>query len=194
MLKTAFLFLVTLSIAVAGGAGSAWCALQLQEGVGAVQVGNWTTMPEYGTVDADPYSQARFAREGALALGQSEGIVFFTEFDAAGARLRRDCAYRVEGAVPPARFWTLYVAGGDRQVLPPIGRRTPAIHSQRLLRNTDGSFAIAVGPHAMPGNWLPVAGQGPVFLVMTLYDTAVASNADIARMELPQVLRTDCDA
>lgn len=194
MLKTAFLIFATLTIAVAGGAGSAWYALELQEGVGAIPVGNWTTMPGYGTPGADPYSKARFAREGALALGQSEGIVFFTEFDAAGARLDRRCTYRIEGLVPTARFWTLYVSDPARQVLDPVGRRQPSIHSQRLLRNTDGSFAVGVGPHATPGNWLPVSGEGLMFFVLTLYDTPVASNADIARMELPQVLRTDCDA
>ena len=78
---------------------------------------------------------------------------------------------------------------------PAIGRRRPAAElAVELLRNPDNSFAITVGPGATPGNWLGVSGDGPMVFVLTFYDTPVSSSTGIADIELPQVLRTGCDA
>ncbi|RUZ44506.1 DUF1214 domain-containing protein, partial [Mesorhizobium sp. M7A.F.Ca.US.007.01.1.1] len=42
MLKTAFLTLLSLAIAIIGGGGSVWYALKVQDGVGAIRIGQWT--------------------------------------------------------------------------------------------------------------------------------------------------------
>ena len=73
MFRTVFLILATLAIAIGGGAASVWYALQAQEGIGAITIGSWTAYPNMGAPDADPYSKARVAREGVLALGRAEG-------------------------------------------------------------------------------------------------------------------------
>jgi hypothetical protein len=193
MLRTVLLTLVTLAIAIGGGAASVWYALQAQEGVGTVTIGSWTAYPLMGAPDADPYSKARAARQGLLALGRAEGIAFFATRDAAGAQLSRKCSYRIEGSTPPARFWTLYAADRSLRMLMGDRRRKPALQSLDVLRNADNSFAIAVGPNAMPGNWLSVAGVGPMVFVLTLYDTPVAGSIGVEDVGLPQVLRTGCD-
>lgn len=194
MLRTVLLVLVTLVIAVGGGAASVWYALRAQEGVGAVTIGSWTAYPSMGTPDADPYSKARAAREGLLALGRAEGIAFFAGRDAGGEPLSRKCSYLVEGSAPPARFFTLYAADPSLQVLSAERRRKPAMQSLDLLRNADNSFAIAIGPDATPGNWLPVFGEGPMLLVLTFYDTPIAGSIGVEDVALPQVLRTGCNA
>ena len=84
MFRTVFLTLVTLAIAIGGGAASVWYTLRAQEGIGAVTIGNWTAYPSMGAVDADPYSKARAAREGILALGRAEGLAFFSNRDSNG--------------------------------------------------------------------------------------------------------------
>ena len=43
-------------------------------------------------------------------------------------------------------------------MIAPERRRNPALQSLAILRNPDNSFAIAIGPDAMPGNWLSVSG------------------------------------
>ncbi|RUX68043.1 DUF1214 domain-containing protein, partial [Mesorhizobium sp. M7A.F.Ca.CA.004.08.2.1] len=58
MLKTAFLTLLSLAIAIVGGGGSVWYALKVQDGVGAIRIGQWTAFPDIGTPAADPYSKA----------------------------------------------------------------------------------------------------------------------------------------
>lgn len=193
MLRTIFLTAIAVSIAVLGGAASVWYALLAQEGIGAVTVGAWTAYPELGSPDADPYSNARVAREGLLALGRAEGLSFAAAHDSAGEPLRRQCGYTVEGRTPPARFWTLYAADSALFPLPASGPRPGAIHSQQLVRLPGNVVSVAVGPHALPGNWIASGGVGPMTLVLTLYDTPIASSTGMSDIELPQVIRGRCD-
>src|SRR5262245_39383879 len=137
MLRTVFLVLVTLVIAVGGGAASVWYALRAQEGVGATTIGGWTAYPSMGAPDADPYSKARAAREGLLTLGRAEGLAFFARRDTGGEELSRKCSYLVEGATPPARFWTLYAADPSLMMISGERRRKPALQSLDMLRNPD---------------------------------------------------------
>jgi hypothetical protein len=194
MFRTLFLILVVLVVAIGGGAGSVWVALSASEGVGAVNVGAWTAFPDVGTPEADTYSKARFAREGGLSLGRAEGIAFSAQRDSAGDPLRRECAYMIEGAIPSARFWTLYAADARRIVLPPTIRRVPALHSLEMLRTIDGAIRVAIGGRPTPGNWLGITGSGPMQLVLTLYDTPTTTAARAVEIELPQVLKVGCDA
>ena len=61
------------------------------------------------------------------------------------------------------------------------------------MRQPDNTVATTVSRSPVPGNWLAVDGSGEFALVLTLYDTAVASSARIAEVELPQVLLEGCD-
>ena len=192
MFRTVLLTLATLAIAIGGGAGSVWYALNAQEGVGAVTIGSWTAYPDMGAPDADPYSKARQARLGLLPLGRAEGLAFIAAHDAGGAPLSRQCSYVIEGSTPPARFWTLYAADRSLRMIAPEGGRRPALQSLAILRNSDNSFAIAVAPDAAPGNWLRISGNGAMVLVLTLYDTPVAGVIGVEDVALPQVLRTAC--
>jgi len=194
MLKTIFLVALTLAIAIGGGTASVWYVLNLQNGVGAVTLDNWTAFPDLGTPDTDPYSKARVAREGILTLGRAEGLAFVAEHDSTGAELRRDCSYTVQGAVPPARFWTIYAADETMNVIDSRKERAPALHSYEMLRQPDNSVAISVDTHPAPGNWLAIDGTGKMFLVLTLYDTTIASSTGVADLELPRVTRAGCDA
>jgi hypothetical protein len=191
MLRQALTILLSSVVAVGGGATSAWYALQSAEGIGALTVRGWTAYPEAGSPRADPYSKARVAREADLPLGRAEGIPFTTARDSGGEPLRRQCSYRIEGEVPSARFWTVHVASAEAAGRAPTGRA--ALSSHALLREADGSFLVVASPHPSPGNWLALEGQGAMRLVLTLYDTPVASNEDIAETELPQVTRIGCD-
>jgi hypothetical protein len=193
MLRTALLTLLTLVIAIGGGAGSVWYALEARRGVGAVAVGGWIAHPDVGTPDADPYTKARIAREGILALGRAEGVAFVTERDSGGAPLRAECAYAVEGHVPPTRFWTLFAVDGSQHRLEPGSDRFAAIQSLGLDRAPDDAVSIAIGPRPRPGNWLHVSGSGPMALVLTLYDTPISGGTGFAGLEMPQVRRVGCD-
>lgn len=194
MLKTAFLIFLALGIAVVGGGYSVWYALQAQDGVGVVTVGAWTAYPDVGTADSDPYSKARVAREGVLALGRAEGLSFSAQRDSAGAPLLRQCSYRIEGVVPSARFWTLHATDPAGALVGSGGLRAPALHSYELLRSFGDAVVIAVAPRPAPGNWLATSGSGAMALVLTLYDTPIASSTGLADIRMPNILKVGCNA
>ena len=193
MLKSILLTALTLAIALVGGSGCVWLALERDFGFGTVTIGDWTAFPDHGTPAADPYSRARFSREADLALGRAEGLVFTARRDSEGRPLLAECRYRVHGSPPPARFWTLYARDGDHRIVRVDSGRAPALHSTSLLREPDNTAPVTVSRRAAPGNWLAIAGSGPFALVLTLYDTAITSSARIAEVELPRIVREGCD-
>jgi hypothetical protein len=194
MLRNVLLTALAVVIAIFGGAGSVWYALSAQQGVGALTVGPWTTYPELGTPHADPYSKARVAREGVLALGRAEGLIFVAATDSTGVGLRRECSYTIEGTMPPARFWTLFAADGTMTPLARDDARPAATHSQEVLRRPGNVVAVTLSRHAAPGNWIATAGSGAMTVVLTLYDTPVAGGTGMAEIQLPQLVRGACDA
>jgi len=187
MLKSLTLIVFTLVIAIGGGAGSVWWMMEDVQDFGAITVDGWTVNPTEGTPDADPYAKARFAREGKLALGSSEGAQLVATRDSTGEVLRGGCDYVVTGGVPVSRFWTLHAVGPARQPQP------YAIHSQALLRDADGAFTITVSRHPSPGNWLRIETDTPYRLILAVYDTAMIGTADFADVSLPGIRRERCD-
>ena len=194
MLKNAILTLLSLVIAIGLGGYSVWYALNAQDGVGAIRIGQWTAFPEVGTLAADPYSKARVAREGVLALGQAEGLAFVAERDDAGEPLKRECTYTIEGGYPTARFWTLYAADQSLGVIDTGKPRQSALQSYQVLRQPDNSVAISVGSRPAPGNWLLIGGSGKMYFVLTFYDTPIASSTGLSDVTLPRILKAGCNA
>ena len=194
MLKTALLTLISLAIAIGLGGYSVWYALNAQDGVGAIRIGRWTAFPDVGSLAADPYSKARVAREGVLALGRAEGLTFVAERDEAGDPLKRECAYTIEGSYPTARFWTLYAADQSLGVIGTGKPRQAALQSYEVLRQADNAVVISVGSRPAPGNWLITNGSGKMYFVLTFYDTPIASSTGLSDVTLPRILKAGCNA
>jgi len=194
MLKQSILIVLALAVAVGGGAASVGMVLNSQEGIGAVSVGPWTAFPDIGTPEADPYSKARVARDGVLALGRAEGLGFVADRDSAGVTLKSECSYRIEGSLPVARFWTLYATDRAHIALKSGIRRDATLHSLEVLRQPDNSISVSVGTRPEPGNWLAVGGVGAMNLVLTFYDTPIASSTGLSGIEMPRIVRVQCNA
>ena len=194
MLKTVLSVFLTLAIAIGLGAWSVWYALDRQGGIGALQVGAWTAYPDMGTDEADPYTEARVARAGTLVLGRAEGLAFVARRDAGGAPLERECAYSLDGSFPSARFWTLYAADKDLRALHNGGLRQPQLQSYQVVFRNEGTADIAVSDTPEPGNWLMLTGKGPFSLVLTLYDTPIATGTGLSDIHLPRIVRGGCHA
>ncbi|MCK9553051.1 DUF1214 domain-containing protein [Aquamicrobium sp.] len=194
MLNKALLTLIALVIAIGGGAASVWYALHVQKGAGAITIGAWTAFPDIGTPEADPYTNARVAREGVLALGRAEGLAFVAAHDSAGQPLLRECAYRIEGNLPVARFWTLYAADQSLDFIRTGKLRPAALQSYQVLRRPDNSVLVDASPSPTPGNWLITSGEGPMYFVLTFYDTPIASSTGLSGIELPRIVPRGCNA
>ncbi|GJD33654.1 DUF1214 domain-containing protein [Methylobacterium aerolatum] len=187
--------LVLYTLALGGGLGlvSADWATRGGYPFGGVRIGAWIAWPRAGATNADPYTRAVNARRGEIPLAVGEGLLLTAAEDDAGRTLDATCTYAVAGAVPPARAWTLTVAGrGARDPDRPLMRE--GFTSTEILRRPDGRFEIVLAPTAEPGNWLPAPrAQGPMRLALRLYDTpAAASIASIDRGSVPTITRRDC--
>lgn len=192
MIATILQIIVVLSIAIGGGTVSVWYALERTEGIGALTIQGWVAHPRKGTPDADPYERARMTRAAELPLGRAEGLAFTAMRDSSGEPLLRECTYRLEGSVPVARFWTLHIATPDGATPRARDVRPAGLHGLQILRRTDNSFDIVVGPRAAPGNWLRTEGAGPMSLALTFYDIPVSAGLDGSDVELPRVYRVRC--
>jgi hypothetical protein len=160
---------------------------------GGVQVGAWTAWPRAGAANADPYTRAVNARRGEIPLAVGEGLLMTAAVDDTGRALDATCTYQIGGATPPARAWTLTVAGrGPREPGRPPVRE--GFTSTEVLRTPDGRFTVMLGPDVQPGNWLPSPrASGPVRLALRLYDTpAAASVGSLDRTSVPAITRLGC--
>jgi hypothetical protein len=160
---------------------------------GGVQVGAWTAWPRAGAGNADPYTRAVNARRGEIPLAVGEGLLLTASVDDQGQALDATCSYRVGGGTPPARAWTLTVAGrGAREPGRPAVRE--GFTSTEVLRAADGRFSVVLAPDVQPGNWLPSPREsGPVRLALRLYDTpAAASVGSLDRDSVPAITRLGC--
>lgn len=189
--------LILYALALGAGLGLASADYATSGGYpfGGVVVGPWTAWPKAGAVAADPYTRAVNARRGEIPLGVGEGLLLTAAQDDDGRGLDAACTYAVAGTTPPARAWTLTIAGrGSRP--PDALLLREGMTSTEILREADGRFVIALAPDVQTGNWLPMPRpSGPVRLALRLYDTPVAASAGtLDRATLPSIRRIGCRA
>jgi len=189
MLRTIFLTVIVLFIAIVGGAWSVHLLLASFDGFDRLRIGQWEAFPNAGTPNTDPYALARAARRGNAALGRAEGLIFYVWHDDEGKALTSRCRYILKGSVPEARFFTLYAA--DKNHVPKrTGRLLPwELYSQDIIRDESGQMVIRVSSTAESGNWLAVEGDQEYGLLLTLYDSQVATTTGLAKLTMPTVQR-----
>jgi len=190
-----FQIIIVLAVGVVLGGTSAWYSIQRSHGIGAINIGIWTAWPYSGANQADPYTLARITSDSTVPLGAAEGLAFETTRDDDGNFLRLECNYILEGNTPKAKWWSLTPYRQDgKSVRAKDDDSLISYHtnSTRLLRFTDGTFQIALGPIPSPGNWLATQGEGAFRLVLRLYDTPITSNTGIAIPVMPKVINVGC--
>lgn len=180
-------------IAVALGVGFGLSLVALNDGrvVGAYRLGPWSAWPAAGAPSPDPYTRAHLSRDGALQLGQSEGLTFTADTDSDGRPLDRACRYRIDGTTPVTSFWTLVPETDDGMPIARAGT-PPAFHSARIARANDGSAQLYVSRSLAPYNWVEIEGDGPFSLVLTLYDLQTFAGFGAGVETLPSITREDC--
>lgn len=193
--RTSRVGLVFYTLVLGAGLGLATADYATRGGYpfGGVAVGSWIAWPRTGSLGADPYARAVNARRGEIPLAVGEGLLLTASQDDQGRALNAGCTYVIAGATPPARAWTLTVAGrGKRDPERPVLRE--GFTSTEVLRDVDGRFSIVLASDVQPGNWLPMPrATGPVRLALRLYDTPVAASAGtVERSAVPTISRTAC--
>jgi hypothetical protein len=183
---------LALAIAGAVGLGTTWLALTRGTAYGGVTIGAWTAWPKNGTPGIDPYARAMVARTGELPVGSGDGVAFYGRTDDAGQVLDGRCDVVLSGITPQARFWTMALYDPEGRLVANSVQRH-GFTSQEIIRRSDGTFEITVGPRARPGNWLPTGGVEEYVLVLRLYDTPIGMATRTGRdAAMPSVARKAC--
>ena len=177
-------------IGIALGLGSAWWAVRGRGLAGPVQTGAWSTSTLSGHVDADMYTRARVAVGGLLALSREETMYYVARADDSGAPLRAECHYRIEGVVPPARWWSITAYAGDLFLVPNASGRY-SINGSTARLDAKGGFGLVTGPAQPDGPdfWLPTPTNGPLVLTLRLYNPDASVAAAPASLLAPSISR-----
>lgn len=183
---------VAMVAAVALGLTGTVAALQGDPPFGAVAIGPWSSWPNLGDSEIDPYARAVVAVDGVLPLGGGEGMAFIAKTDSRGAALDARCDYRISGGAPSARFWTLAAYDVEGRLRQNAANRY-GLTSAALLREPDGAFVIDASREARPGNWLPLGEKSRFLLVLRAYQMTGSSVTGVFEgLALPTIERGAC--
>jgi hypothetical protein len=182
------------ALSLALGLASAQRAVRAGFAGGEVANGPWRTSFVTGSADADPYTRARVAVGGLLALAPSETVYWTAESDGEGRPLDARCGYRIEGEELPARWWSLTLYGADQFLVANDASRF-SFSQTTLAREPGGPWTVEVSSEPRPGNWLPsgrAGAAGPFSLTLRLYNPAPPVYEQPERMALPRIARGEC--
>lgn len=181
--------------AIAFGALSAGWAVRA--GIGGERVGAWRVSSLTGSADADPYTRARVAIGGLLALNRDETMYYVAATDTKGRPLRARCAYRIEGVAPGARWWSLTAYADDFFLFPDPHHRY-SLNGRNPRVDAAGHFVLHTGSHPPAAErdalaWLPTPGDQGLLLTLRVYQPAAALAAAPTSLDPPVITRMgDC--
>ncbi|MFM7377918.1 MAG: DUF1214 domain-containing protein [Erythrobacter sp.] len=191
----AYLFAIVAGLAL--GVGSAlWLAgLWPARGTmafGNVDVGGWRTDFATGSEAADPYTRARVARHGLLALAKTEAVYFTRASDDAGAPLKEACTYKISGGAMPAGWWSVTLYDGQ-SMLPANTDGALSIDAERA---GGGAWSAVIAPARPQGGevWISSKGAGTFDLTLRLYmpDAALLTDPNTV-LKPPRIERIACE-
>lgn len=185
---------IFMMLSVVAGLGSSWYLTRQPSPITARVYGPWVEWRNAGTVDADPYTRARFARTGEMVLSSAVVRRFEAGTDSSGQNLASGCDYVIEGAGLPGRWWSIAVYN-DRGGLIANPADRYGFNSEEVALQPGGGFLVALARDAQPGNWVPTGGAGRLVVILTLAGltpVSALSNAPEADPELPLIRRVSC--
>jgi len=160
---------------------------------GAVDVRNWTSDWTIGSEAANPWTRARVARHGLLALTKDEAVYFTRAADDDGGRLSEACAYKVSGGRLPAQWWsiTLYDSTSFLPSNTDNALSFDLTDAQSAGNAEAWSFTIAPLPVDEP--WVSSRAGGAFDLTLRLYKPEAGLIADPeTTLTAPRIVRLSC--
>ncbi len=158
---------------------------------GAVRAGAWVVWPRAGSPDASPYSRLHFFLAGQAPPSHFNRLDFEADADDAGRPLKTSCAYRLEGPMPPVRWWALSLYPADEDAAA-RKERISEISSFDAIADADGRLRIHIDALARPGNWLKPPVNGRMILMLRLFNAAPLSREKLLTQAPFRIIREEC--
>ena len=158
---------------------------------GQINASGWTSDWTIGSEAANPWTRARVARHGLLALTKEEAVYFTRTTDDAGERLTEACTYRVSGGAMPAQWWSVTLYNSE-SFLPDNTDNALSYDLTDAAGASDWSFTISPEP-AAEGGWVSSRAAGTFDLTLRLYKPTPELIADPETvLAPPRVEKLDC--
>jgi hypothetical protein len=184
------LIVVIVAALLAGAGIGIWSAFKAYKKVSsraAVRNGPWSTNLANGSEKADPYTRASVAKNGILALNQTETIYYGARVDDKGEYLNGDKVYRIEGKKPDARWWSITLYGTDYFLIPNELNRY-SYNMNNVQYDENGNFRFYVSNTPQEGAWLPLNNNKRFALTLRLYNPGDSVRNNPATVELPHII------
>ena len=171
------------------GVGSAWWAVKKMSSASeTIRIGAWQANMRAGSIDADMYTRAGIAVNALLALGRAETMYFIATTDDAGNPLRSSCTYRVSGAPPKARWWSI-TAYADDLFLFNAPNRHYSLNGTTAKLDDKGNFVFTTGATAQgDAFWVPTPGDRGIVLTLRLYNPEPSLQSEPTSLQAPSIL------
>jgi hypothetical protein len=176
---------------MAFGLGSAWWVMAKAPSAQFTNQG-WTGSTATGSVDADPWTRAKVAVRGLLALTKTQAIYLTTNVDSAGDRLKAECRYRVTGGAMPGRWWSVTVYAADNY-LPLNDDDALAFDATEVTPDGAGKWSASLAARREgEGAWASTRNAGAFDITLRVYNPTPEAQADYRRIPVPTVTKLDC--
>ncbi len=131
-----------------------------------IEVGGWYGDRSIGDKSANPYTRARVARHGLLALNRSEAIYFIRARDDEGNPLLEECTYELSGEGQDAFWWSITLYTESR--LPMNNDLAMSVDATSL---GNGPWRVTISPQQPSDRaiWLSSSKAGTFDLLLRLY-------------------------
>jgi hypothetical protein len=184
--------------AVAIGITAAWALVKKAGDASTVQAGPWRASTLTGSPDSGALLRAQVAVAGLLALSKQETMYYIARQDSAGQPLRASCKYRIAGAAPAARWWSVTAYADDYFLFTvPSGRYSFNSEQHRILAGDQAekllSFSMQTGPELNGPAWhVPTPASnanGGLVLTLRLYNPAPGLAQSPETLKAPSIER-----
>ncbi|MEM7701247.1 MAG: DUF1214 domain-containing protein [Pseudomonadota bacterium] len=204
MIKTVGKYLGATIVGVALGVSSALYMAGLWPGAkpldfGDIDVDGWRSDFAIGSDSAGPYTRARVARHGLLALAKSEAVYFTKTTDDNGKLLSEDCTYRLVVGEMPARWWSVTLYDGE-SYLPDNTDEALSVNKEQNIVGVIGDIIVGQNLSATiartrpeKGYWISSRNAGNFDLTLRLYmpDQALLDDPENT-LDPPTIERLSC--
>jgi hypothetical protein len=180
-------------IALLLGIGTSWYMIEQGSRVSVTTRGSWHLWHSAGRVDADPYTRARFARQGSLASPADLMTTYEARRDEEGQRLHSSCDYVMDGVDVPGAWWSLTAFDERGQLIANPAERY-SYSSATVALSADNTYLITVSRESRPGNWLPTSGAGRLVLIFSVaaLQPVAKGGPPLGISQLPSIRRVSC--
>jgi hypothetical protein len=160
---------------------------------GAINVDGWTSDWTIGSEAANPWTRARVARHGLLALSKDEAVYFTRNTDDSGDRLHEACTYRVTGGDLPAQWWSITLYDATSYLPRNTDNALSFDLTDAAAAGNPGDWTFKVSPLPAHSEWVSSRDAGQFDLTLRLYKPAQALIENpAAALSAPRIEKLGC--